>query len=295
VTRRVLVIGDAMLDVVVRPLAPVAPTSDTPSRVRVGRGGSAANLAVALRLAAGDEFEVVFAGIAGEDAAAHIVRSDLEESGVIAHLSTAPGATGVVVSLVDTNGERAMMTERGVNGELELRHVSMLFDDSLIHVHVSGYTALDERTRVLVHELWSRATAVGASTSIDVCSVGPLLQMGVGAFTQSALGATILFANEEEALVLSGESDVERALLTLGARWREVVVTRGAQGAMVRHDEEDFIVPALAGDVVDTTGAGDSATGTYLAHRLMGVDVTTALTHAMEAGARVVGRLGSRG
>ena len=46
-TPRVVVVGDAMLDVVVRPSASVAPTSDTPSRVRVGRGGAAANLAVA--------------------------------------------------------------------------------------------------------------------------------------------------------------------------------------------------------------------------------------------------------
>ncbi len=47
--RRILVIGDVMLDVVVKPMTAVAPTSDTPARVRLSRGGSAANMAVAPR------------------------------------------------------------------------------------------------------------------------------------------------------------------------------------------------------------------------------------------------------
>ena len=46
--RRILVIGDVMLDVVVKPMTAVAPTSDTPARIRLSRGGSAANMAVAL-------------------------------------------------------------------------------------------------------------------------------------------------------------------------------------------------------------------------------------------------------
>ncbi|HQU00157.1 MAG TPA: hypothetical protein PLG60_06595, partial [Acidimicrobiales bacterium] len=46
--QRVLVVGDVMLDVVVRPRGALEPTSDTASEVRVSRGGSAATLAVTL-------------------------------------------------------------------------------------------------------------------------------------------------------------------------------------------------------------------------------------------------------
>ena len=35
IARNVIVIGDVMLDVTVKPLAEIAPTSDTPSRVRI--------------------------------------------------------------------------------------------------------------------------------------------------------------------------------------------------------------------------------------------------------------------
>jgi len=37
--KRIVVIGDVMLDVIVQPTSPVAPTSDTPANVRLGRGG----------------------------------------------------------------------------------------------------------------------------------------------------------------------------------------------------------------------------------------------------------------
>ena len=46
--KRVVILGDVMLDVVVQPLGHVAPTSDTPANIRVTRGGSGANVAIAL-------------------------------------------------------------------------------------------------------------------------------------------------------------------------------------------------------------------------------------------------------
>jgi len=295
VNQRIVVVGDVVLDVVVRPLSDVAPTSDTPARIRVGRGGSGANLAVALRAAAAARFQVSFAGVGGDDAAVGIVREDLDGAGVRTHLATVPGATGVVVSLVAPSGERAMMTERGVNSQLVFGHVATLFDDSLAHMHVSGYTALDDHTRSLVPRLIRAASDAGATTSVDVCSVGPLRLVGTEVFHEAVREATMLFANEEEALLLAGEDDVDGALATLARDWPEVVVTRGARGALARRRDEVVAASARGGNVVDTTGAGDAATGTYLAHRLNGVDLATALEHAMDAAARVVRALGSRG
>ena len=294
-TQRIVVVGDVVLDVVVRPVGDVAPTSDTSARVRVGRGGSGANLAVALRAAVGDRYHVSFAGVGGDDAAARIVREDLEGAGVRTHLATMPGATGVVVSLVAPSGERAMMTERGVNSHLLFGHVATLIDDSLAHLHVSGYTALDDHTRSLVPRLISAASDVGATSSVDVCSVEPLRHVGTEAFREAVREATMLFANEEEALLLSGAVDVDGAVAALAREWAEVVVTRGPRGAAASRGGESVTASARGGDVVDTTGAGDSATGTYLAYRLNGADLATSLGHAMEAAARVVRALGSRG
>ena len=73
-----------------------------------------------------------------------------------------------------------------------------------------------------------------------------------------------------------------------------MVVTRGAGGAAATHAGGSWRVAARATSVVDTTGAGDAATGAYLAARLHGCNVLAALKGAMAAAVEVVGALGAR-
>jgi len=115
VSLRVLVVGDVMLDVVVKPDTAIAPTSDTPSRVRLHRGGSAANMAEALARAG---HHVTYVGASGTDLAAQLFEETLHRAGVETALERLDSSSGVVVALVDREGERAMMTDRGANSSL---------------------------------------------------------------------------------------------------------------------------------------------------------------------------------
>jgi ribokinase len=290
VTRRVVVLGDVMLDVIVRRLAPLAPTSDTPSRIRVARGGSGASLAVAL---ATSGHEVVYIGAAGQDGAATIVRDALRSAKVTVQLESVAAPTGTVVSLVGDDGQRAMLTDRGANSLLSesfvLGRLAVPFD----HLHVSGYVLLDPATRAVGVAALALANERRRTTSVDVCSVAPLRHMTPEVFLAAASGASNLFANEEEALVLTGASDVEEALEFLAARFHEVVITRGAQGATAAVGETRTRVSAHDVTVLDTTGAGDAATGTYLGARLRDELPERALEEAMTASAYVVGEFGA--
>lgn len=289
--RRVVVIGDLMLDVVVRPNEPVAATSDTPSNVRIGRGGSGANIAVELAHAG---LDVTYLGAAGDDAAGRLCIDDLERAGVSTIAQVVDAPTGVVVAIVADDGQRAMMTDRGANRWLSREHLLDHLDQPYDHLHVSGYCLLDDAARDGAVAALRCANDQGRSTSIDVCSVGPLRRVSAEVFVDAARGATILFANEEEAVALSQVDDVRGALGWLGATFGEVMVTRGANGAVARVGDRDFDVPSASRDVLDTTGAGDAATGAYLAARLRGRGVPEALTRAMAASAAVVSKLGSR-
>jgi sugar/nucleoside kinase (ribokinase family) len=289
---QVAVLGDVMIDIVVAPREPLAPTSDTAATVRLSRGGSAANLAVALRAAG---HEVAYFGVVGDDLAGEVFQRDLEARGVAARLERVTGATGVVVALVGPGGQRSMFTDRGVNGELGEATVSALATSYFTHLHVSGYTLLDGRSRAHGVRALEAARRRGATTSVDVCSVGPLTRVGTAVFRAAFAGATWLFANEEEALALAGVPDVADALTALGVAAEEVVVTCGSRGARVRRGAEEWRAPARATEVLDTTGAGDAATGAYLGARLAGDDVAAALTRAMDAAAEVVRGLGSAG
>ncbi len=292
IPRRVIVLGDVMLDVVVKPRGPVAPTSDTPSVIRLRRGGSAANMAVAL---AASGYDVTYVGAAGDDASAKLVVDDLARVGVRAVLQLGPTPTGVVVALVGEDGERAMLSDRGANVHLDAVAVLRALDEPFDHLHVSGYTLLDEATRAIGVAALEKARALGRTTSVDVCSVAPLRVVTPEVFMNAARDVTCLFANEEEALVLGATSSFDDAVDRLAARCDEVVVTRGARGAVARKDGVSYSDAASGDAVVDTTGAGDAATGAYLAVRLGDGTIEEGLHAAMAAAAVVVRGLGSSG
>jgi sugar/nucleoside kinase (ribokinase family) len=290
VTSRVVVIGDVMLDVVVRPLTGVAATSDTASRIRVGRGGSAASVALALARSGHD---VRFLGAAGSDGSALIVRSALEEGNVSVEFEDVDAPTGTVVAMVQDDGQRAMLTDRGANSSLSESFVMGELARPFEHLHLSGYLLLDPATRDVATRALAYAMTRGSTTSIDVCSVAPLRELTPGVFLEAANGATYLFANEEEALALSSSKDVTDALAVLAERFDEVVITRGANGALAARGEIIADVAALRVVALDTTGAGDAATGAYLGARLDGQALESSLDAAMIAGARVVQDLGA--
>jgi ribokinase len=292
IVRRVVVVGDVMLDVIVKPLAELASTSDTPSRVRLSRGGAAANMATALAHAG---HYVTYVGACGPDLAAQLFGDALRSVGVEVALERFETPTGVVVALVDPAGQRAMMTDRGANSMLGVEHVKRQLERPFDHLHVSGYSLLDPSTTEVGRSALARAHELGRTTSVDVCSVGPLLELSPAVFLKAAHGADILFANEEEALTLVGGADVDVAIDTLEQDFNEVVITRGESGARARCDGVNYEVSSSSEDVVDTTGAGDAATGAYLAVRLAEGTVDQALAAAMSAASLVVTGLGSRG
>ncbi len=279
-----------MLDVVVHPLAALAPTSDTASRIRVGRGGSAASVALAIARSGHD---VRFLGAAGRDGSAALVDAALEQGGVHVDVEYVDAPTGTVVSMVGDDGRRAMLTDRGANSHLSETFVMGRLAGPFAHLHLSGYLLLDPSTRPVAASALAYATSRGSTTSVDVCSVAPLHALTPTVFLEFAQGATYVFANEEEALALGDADDVTGALDFLATRFDEVVITRGAKGAVAARGE--FRADARARDVavVDTTGAGDAATGAYLGARLHHESIEDALEAAMVAGASAVEGLGA--
>ena len=290
--KSIVVIGDVMLDVIVRPTAPPSLTSDTPSLVRMSRGGAAANVAVAL---ASYGHRVIYVGVVGDDLAGQLFVDELVDSGVRAKLQVVEGSTGVVVALIANDGQRAMMTDRGVNAQLSGEAVFSSLESPFDHLHLSGYTLLDEVTRSIGTAALERARAKGATTSVDVCSVGPLVRVTIPVFLDAAAPSSMLFANAEEALLLTGTDDVAAAATQLAQSFDEVLVTSGKEGALAAVAGEMWRQGSKSVEVLDTTGAGDAASGAYLAARLDGVIIYDSLARAMEAAAVVVRGFGSRG
>jgi len=159
------------------------------------------------------------------------------------------------------------------------------------HLHVAGYALLRGGSRPAARTAIARALERGMSVSVDPSSAALLSPE----FLEHAHGAGLLLPNVEEARMLSGESDAERAARALAARFGEVVVTRGAEGALWTDGRESVRCDAVAVEaVVDSTGAGDAFAAGLLAARMQGAAPDEALWAGAQLAARAVTRAGGR-
>jgi 2-dehydro-3-deoxygluconokinase len=100
------------------------------------------------------------------------------------------------------------------------------------------------------------------------------------------------FEDEQALFADRAPQDTARRYQALGAT--EVVVKVGAGGAFVLQGDDLAHVPAATvSRVVDTTAAGDSFGGAYLAARVAGVPPIAAATTAAAVGAVVVANPGA--
>jgi sugar/nucleoside kinase (ribokinase family) len=286
---RVLLIGDVMTDVIVRPEGPMAKGSDRRATIAVEPGGSAANQAAWL---ASFGVAVDFVARVGlSDVEAEAAR--LNQAGVTPHLiGDSERPTGKLVALIDPNGERSFLTDRGANDTLCPADIPDELIAGAAHIHLSGYSFFAPSPRAAVLDVMRRAGAT--PVSVDPASAEFLREVGPQEFLEWTKGATILFPNEDEAAVLTGSDDPETQCARLAALYPLVVVKRGASGCQAAAGAQRWRIAAPKVEAVDTTGAGDAFVAGFLAARLSGSDIQPALERAVAAGAAASTIVGGR-
>ncbi len=205
--------------------------------------------------------------------------------------------TGTCVVLVEPDGERTFLPDRGANAALAVEDLPADAFRAGDHLHLSGYALLDAGpARKTALEALARAAAAGLTVSVDPASSAPLRRVGAGAFLAWTAGTGTLLPNADEAAALTGEQEPARAANVLAARTgAEVVVTLGAAGALWSDGERTERAPAAPAPArVDSTGAGDAFNAGWLAARRGGATVPEALAAANALGARAVGLPGAR-
>src|ERR1700734_840334 len=268
-----------MTDVIVRPEGPLARGSDRRASITVQPGGSAANQAAWLA-----SFGVTV------DFVARVGAADVESEtarfkaiGVAPHLVGDPGReTGRLIALIDPDGERSFLTDRGANEALEVRDISDSLIEGAALIHLSGYSFFAPSPRAAVLDVMRRAG--DKAISVDPGSAEFLREVGADTFLAWTRGATILFPNEEEAAVLAGSTDPETQGARLAKHYPVVVIKRGAAGAEAIEGGRCWRADAPNIEAVDTTGAGDAFVAGFLAARLTGADIPGALGRAAGAG-----------
>ena len=284
-------IGDVMVDVVCRLDGPIALGSDAPGRIEFGYGGSGANVAAWAAVAQGAGAPPVLAGRIGADERGRAAEEELRATGVETRLAVDHELpTGTCVVLVGPDGERSMVPDSGANDRLA---DGDLPDELLVegaHLHLTGYTLVRDGSRAAGRAAIARARERGLSVSVDPSSAALLTP----AFVDELAWVGLLMPNAEEAAVLSGEEDAERAALVLARRIAEIVVTLGSAGALWTDGRKTCRVDAESATPLDTTGAGDAFAAGFLVSRLSGAGPEDALRAGCRLAAAAVRTPGAR-
>ncbi|MBX3081542.1 MAG: carbohydrate kinase family protein [Anaerolineae bacterium] len=248
-------------------------------------GGSASNCAVvAARLGA----TVNLIGITGTDARAQVLIDDLAQHGIdLTYLRQVNGAPGVILAVIGAHGERTFFSYRGVNATCTYGELPpTLFGHGDI-LHISGYTFQTAHSRATAYALIERARAQSdCHISLDPS------YLSARDWKDPDLFATLdfCFPNREEAYLMTGERDPERAAEQLRAAGvKTVAIKLGDQGCYVTSAHGSAHLPAYTADqVVDTIGAGDAFCGGFLCAILAGEGEQDAARLGMAAAAYVI-------
>ncbi|MGW2616412.1 ribokinase [Streptomyces sp. NPDC001500] len=284
-----LVVGSANADLVIGvERRPAAGETVLGSDLAVHPGGKGANQAVAAaRLGA----RTALLARVGDDAHGRLLLDAQRAAGVDTTGVLAGGApTGVALITVDPSGDNSIVVSPGANGRLtpaDVRAASDLFHASRV---VSAQLEIPLETVVAV------AASLGPDSRF-VLNPSPPRPLPVVLLA----ACDPLIVNEHEAKVILGEAgdtasgpeDWARLLLAKGPR--SVVVTLGAQGALVASADGGVrrVAPVKV-EAVDTTGAGDAFTAA-LAWRLgRGASLEEAAAYAARVGAVSVTRQGAQ-
>jgi len=295
-TRPIIAVGDLVWDVLVKPDAALLPGGDTSGRIALAPGGSAANLATWVARAG---MPAGFVGKVGADTMGDLLCADLEREGVEAHLSRDTARdSGVILVLIDRDGQRSMVTNQGADFYLLPEDLPIAALEHAAHVHITAWSLFTEPPRAAAIRAAQIAKAAGATVSFDPASYQMIDQFGVAQFYEliEAMPVDLIFPNRDEGRALTGRQQPERIAQDLHQRFPHaiVVLKLDKDGCYVLADDHTAQYPAPHVDVVDATGAGDAFDGAFLAEYFRSGDLASAAQFANATGAWVVSRYGAR-
>jgi ribokinase len=255
----VCVIGSLNMDLVVR-----SPRIPTPGETLLGGayrtfpGGKGANQAVA---AARMGARVALVGSVGDDAHGAKVKAALAPEQVdLSRLITRVGeATGLALITVADGGENTIVVAPGANAALTAAEVETA------RAAIEGADVLLMQLEVPLAAVVAGAGLARGAGKAVVLNAAPARALGVELLRM----IDVLVVNRSEAAILLG-MDATADAARLAIRLPElgvatVILTQGAQGAIVAHKGRPRRVPAVHVKSVDAVGAGDAFCGALAA------------------------------
>ena len=289
---KVLVIGDVMLDRFWHGAATrISPEAPVPVVKVAGvddRPGGAGNVAINL---ASLGVETTLSGLVGNDEHGKQLRSAVEAKGVLWSVMPCPADTIVKLRVLSRNQQLIRM-----DFEAPLDDYA---DESFLQ-YASNLIA--EHDVVLLSD-YAKGTLTNIEALISACRVlnTPVLVDPKGADFSRYAGATLITPNLSEFEAVVGACHQDDTVISARARhlceqhgFEAVLVTRSERGMTLQSKEgEPLHLPALAREVFDVTGAGDTVISAMAAGLASQDSFENSTRLANVAAGLVVGKVGT--
>ena len=258
-------------------------------------GGSAANSMAGVAALGGS---AAFIGQVADDQLGDIFAHDMRALGVRFETPPLTGGlpTGRCLILVTPDAQRTMNTCPGASHELTPQALDEKLIRSASITFLEGYLWGPEKPRAAMLRAAEIAHEAGRSVAFTLSESLCIGDRRAGVLGMIDAGTVdILFANEDEALFLTGRTDLDSALAELSAKVRTLVVTRGPAGAIGMDGEGRVQISAApVAKIVDTTGAGDLFAAGFLTACCRGHSLEHCLQTGAIAAAEVISHFGAR-
>ncbi|HPC35361.1 MAG TPA: ribokinase [Candidatus Marinimicrobia bacterium] len=286
----VIIVGSANMDMMVQvDKYPLPGETVFGKKFGIYPGGKGANQAVACAKLGAD---TIFIGKMGDDIFRDRLVKNMESNGVnMKEIFIDPETlTGVAFIYVDANGQNEIVVVSGSNMQLtegDIRSKERLF----------------ERAKIVLCQLEIPLSAVETAAALakkneatfilnpaPACDLPPNLLRKID----------FLIPNEIELSFLTGQAVADRNSVISSSRKliaagvRNVITTRGVEGAILVNSERWQEFPAFTVKAVDTTAAGDAFNGAFAAALASGKAVDEAISFANKVAAWSVTKLGAQ-
>jgi rfaE bifunctional protein kinase chain/domain len=290
-TRRILVVGDVMLDRYwfgdcerISPEAPVPVIRVARTEERLGGAANVAWNIASIKAQAG------LLTVVGDDEAGARLLSMLSQSGISPHLHSDRNLSTTVKLRVIARQQQI--------ARLDFENSP---DQEVLAAHLDEFGALVPTYDAVVMSDYGKGglTHISKMSSMANEAGKPILIDPKGDDYSRYAGATVVTPNRAELREVVGrwnsEADLEARAQKLRQqlRLRALLLTRSEEGMTLFTDEGSWSVPAIAKEVYDVSGAGDTVIAVLATMLAAGLQLRDAVALANRAGGIVVGKLGT--
>lgn len=252
----------------------------TSNQYNIHAGGKGLNQSIAMARAGAD---VCHAGKIGEDGL--FLKDLLNENGIdVSRIFTTTDPTGHAVIQVDSKAENSIILFGGANRTITDDEIDRVFEGT----QAGDYLLLQNEINN-IKGIVAEAIARDVRIILNPAPITPdIAELPLGKLQW-------LVVNEVEGEMISGEKTPEGILNQLTGQYPQlsVLLTLGSAGAWYAGKNDRFFVPAQKVEAIDTTGAGDTFIGYFVAEMIQGIAVANAMTIATQAAAICVTRHGA--